>query len=938
MRKILTLSVVGVLLLFLSLPQVAQEKGPPNLEVFQLRGLQKPVQAIVDVFGIPHIYAKNAHDLYMVMGFIHARDRLFQMDVTRRTASGTLAELLGPPALKSDVMLRTMGLRRAAELSLAAFPPEAVAELQAYADGVNAYIAKATKEGKLPPEYKGLELTKIEPWTPVDSLVIGKAIVFQLSFDLDAANAPFMIECPPVLGKLVCLTLFLQDMFRSAPADPAASIPDAKDPASLPDVAGVGINEEDLQEYLSFIGEEGLKLAADYYEQVKDLDFFKPIINRTQGSNWFIVSGQNTVNGYPLFANDPHLQLSSPSVFYEVHQVIPGELNVYGVTFPGIPLVILGQTERIIWGATSNPMDVTDTFQEKIVVQDGKLFSFFRGQLEPLQMIPEAFKMNNIGDGVADTIVPVPPEAGVPQATLIIPRHGPVIMLDAKAGVALSVQYTGFYATRELMTFRIWNRAKNLEEFKEGLKYFDAGSQNWAYADVEGNIAYFTSAELPLREDLDAGVVHGGVYPIFPRDGTGTYLHQWIPQAERPADQAIPFRILPFEEMPQIVNPEKGFVVNANNDPIGNTLDNNPLNQKRKDGRGIFYLDYTYDMGFRAGRITELIKGALANKISLEDMKRFQGDVVQLLGRRFVPYILNAVAAAQASGAPKELASFAKDRNLLKAAQYLESWSFNTPTGIPEGFDYNDTAEVLLPPSPDEVRDSIATTIFNVWIGQFVKNTIDATLTELNIKATIPPTQFAIKALLQLLDNFEKNKGFGKTGLNFFLTDCPTFDFAVCRDFLILKSLQKALSLLKGDAFAPAFNRSSMLEDYRWGKLHRVTFEHILDGPFNIPAPPKPGFSTDGGIGVVDASEHDVRAAAADAFAFDGGPSRRIVAEVRPEGIKSYQVIPGGESGVLGARHFGDQLRMWLANEYHPVLITDHEVKGNAETYMDFWP
>jgi len=261
--------------------------------------------------------------------------------------------------------------------------------------------------------------------------------------------------------------------------------------------------------YLASLG-PALDLAQEYYNRVKSLDFFQPILRRrAMGSNWFLIAGENTVSGHPIIANDPHLALTNPAIFYEIHQVVPGELNVYGVTFAGIPIVIQGQNERIAWGSTMNPMDVTDTFKEKIVQQNGKLYTYFRGQLEPVQVIPEVFKVNVIGDRKPDNLVQV--AEGVPQATLVVPRHGLIINLDLESSTALSVQHTGFYATHELETFRIWNRARNLDDFIEGLQYFDFSSQNWAYADVEGNIAYFTSAELPLREDLEAGTVDGWI-------------------------------------------------------------------------------------------------------------------------------------------------------------------------------------------------------------------------------------------------------------------------------------------------------------------------------------------------------------------------------------------------------------------------------------------
>ena len=220
-------------------------------------------------------------------------------------------------------------------------------------------------------------------------------------------------------------------------------------------------------------------------------------------------------------------------------------------------------------------------------------------------------------------------------------NNGPIIQLDRAAGTALSVQYTGFSATRELDTFLIWDDARNLDDFRRGLQFFDVGGQNWAYADVQGNIAYFTSAELPLREDLQAGTVNG-LPPFFIRNGTGG--NEWLPARNPQPGQAIPYEILPYEEMPQVLNPPAGFFVNANNDPAGVTLDNDPLNQLRPGG-GIWYLNNGY-AGIRGGRITALIRAELAGDgtVSFADMQRIQADVALVDAQYFVPHLVKALA------------------------------------------------------------------------------------------------------------------------------------------------------------------------------------------------------------------------------------------------------------------------------------------------------
>lgn len=924
-----------LLFALLTLVATASPGSPVLLPPIVAEGLQERAFIITDPYGVPHVFARNAHDLYFVTGYLHARDRLFQMDLTRRQASGTLAELLGRNALESDVQLRTLGLRRAAEESAAALSAEAHAELQAYADGVNVFIRRAETSATLPPEYGLLELTDIEPWTIVDSLVIGKAIAFQLSFDLDAQETIAFMAYVQALSQagLDGAALFHQDLFRSAPANPAAVVPDAQGRRAMLNLAP--------PDPLPHLDQTTLELIGDYLRTIQDLPLFRPILSdQGLGSNWFLISGEHTASGFPMLANDPHLQLTNPSVFYEIDQKIARgktlELAVTGVTFPGVPYVILGQTDRIAWGATNNPMDVTDMYSERIVQgAEGRLFSLFRGEREPISVIPEQYRVNRVGDGTLDNVLAVPPSADVPPATLVIPRHGPIVNLDMETGEAVSVQYTGFFASHEVEAFRAWNRAQNLEAFEQGLKFFDFGSQNWAYADVEGNIAYFTSAELPLRSDLEQGFVDLAP-PFFIRDGTGNLQHEWLKDEERDPHQALPFQTLPFEEMPQIVNPPRGFIVSANNDPAGTTLDNDPLNQKRPSG-GIYYLNKTYDIGFRAGRLTELIQQELENDgtISVEDAQRFLADVTQLSGRRLAPFLIRAIETALSARAPQPLAQLARDPRLPRVLELLKGWSYATPTGLAEGYDFGKPAGQA--PTPQQINDSIATTLTNVWIGRMVRNTIDAVLNGISSQLPRPGSASAIKALIHLLESFESDQGVGASGVPFF--DVPNLDApaALERDLIILKSLQDALELLAGDAFAPAFGHSTNLNDYRWGKLHRIVFSHVLGGPLNLP-PDEKGFATDGGYQVPDASSFSVRASDANGFRFSSGPSRRYIAVLDPKGVRSFEVIPGGESGVPGTRHYGDQLPLWLSNEFHDLLVDLAEIVERGETWQDFIP
>lgn len=929
----------------------------------EIPALHSPVKVVRDVDGIPHITGNNEYDVVFVQGYLHAQDRFFQMDFSRRQASGTLAELLGPSALASDVQLRTFGLRRAAQLSLAALTPETKAGLQAYADGVNYFLATQP----LSPEYGLLETTQVDPWTPLDSVAIGKLIAFGLSFDLDIGTTEALLSYD-FAGQALGFdgtALFFEDLYRTQPFDPAATVPDAQAAA----VASASSQSKHAKKALPATSSTGKaaatgkpgkqlnpavkKLAEDYIERVKGIPLLENALKSTDkptGSNEWAVAPSRSASGKAMLANDPHLALNTPATWYQNHlRATPAGLDVVGSTFPGVPFVVLGQNQHIAWGATVNPMDVTDTFQEQVVPDASSpsgLSTVYLGTPEHLIPIPEVFRFNVVGDDEANNLVVVPPGSGsVPPATLIAPRrnNGPIISIDPATGFALSVQYTGFSPTRELDAFRSFNYAKGLDDFIDGLQFFDFGSQNFAYMDTDGNIAYFTSAEMPIREDLQAGTING-LPPYLIRNGSGG--NEWLPVSNPQPQQAVPYEILPFDEMPKLINPPNGYFINANNDPTGNTRDNNAFNELRPGG-GIFYLNPGYAIGTRAGRITQGFEERLASgPLSREDMEEIQADVILLDAQVFAPLILAAFGNAQSDGANPLLVALAADPRVAEAVGRLAAWDYSTPTGVPEGYDASDEDGDRGAPSAAEIEHSIAATIYSVWRGQMIGNTIDTVLDTIGLPR--PPSSLSMTALRNLFDKYDTQSGFGASGLNFF--NVPgVADPLARRDILVLKSVQDALDLLAGPQFAEAFGGSTDQNDYRWGRLHRIVLDHPLGPPFDTPPaggafppsfPDLRGLAVDGGFGVVDASSHSARANGSNDFMFGSGPSRRYIGESSraPRGIDGQTTLPGGVSGVLGSPLYANILGRWLTNDYYDIRQRNSDVKQNAATTLKFVP
>lgn len=911
-------------------------------EDYSFPGLSAAVEVTEDQYGVPTIKGESEHDVAFVQGYIHARDRFFQMDYFRKVAQGRLAELVGEPALPTDIQLRTLGLGRAALVSWQKADAETRGLLQAYANGVNTWLAN----NPLPPEYTVLELTKTETWTPYDSLSYVKLLAWDLSFDLDI-DATIDLGTYQYVGQVAGFdgtALFFEDTNRSQPIDGRVSVP-----GFLGSIGGIGQSSTesvssavtkartDESGVTRAVPESTLLMALNVKSRYEASPILSQALNpreRVKGSNEWAVSGAHTENGYPLVANDPHLALNTPSTFYEsnlVHEMGEDSYSVGGVQFPGAPGIIQGCNDWLCWGSTVHPMDVTDVFQDEVLTNALGLatHTVHSGEAEPLNLAFQSFFVNVVGDATPDNIVRG--NVGYTQGaiTFISPRRNNGSLLDLDGNSALFVQYTGWGPTQEMKFIRDMDRARNMDEFKLALQYFDVGSQNWIYGDVEGNIGYFTSAENPLRADLASGTVDGGVPPWIIRDGTGALNHEWLPLMNPQVGQAIPFEMLPYSEMPQTVNPEWGYIANANNDPIGTTLDNNPLNQLRPGGNGIYYLNPGY-ADYRQGRVDRELKAMVdsGTPVTIEDMKVLQGNVQMLDAELTLPTLLGIMAQVPVpSGSMME-----------QALGVLSTWDYSAPTGLAEGWDAGDDPGMAVEPDAIEVRNSAAATVFAMWRSMLIRNTIDATLTAYGLGDNLPGSSAAQRAFSYHLLNYSTNGGVGASGINFFSQGLGE---------TVAGSLQMALEQLQSEEFAPAFASSDNILDYRWGKLHRIVFDHPLGAdPFNIPngggfmdlAPGLPGLARQGGYDVVDASSHSTRADNLNDFMFGGGPNRRFVGEMTLAGVDGYETIPGGQSGVFFMPNYSSQLPLWLTNSYHPLAVGADDGDAAAVVSYTFGP
>jgi len=908
-------------------------------EDFNFPGLSGTVTVTEDQYGIPTIKGESELDVVFVQGYLHARDRFFQMDRDRKGAAGRAAELLGSAALASDVQTRNLGLARAAAKTWSALDDETKGWLQAYANGVNTYL----QNNPLPPEYTVLELTKTDPWTPLDSVLIGKGLAAGFSLGFDDVQSTIKLGAYSAVGAIAGFNgpaLFFEDTHRSQPPDDRVTDPDF--------LTGGAASTESVQPRVSktqsvkhvgddTVSEKTFVMAQRVMDKINNAPLTLKYLQsqeQANGSNAWMVSGAHTASGNAMIANDPHLTMDTPAIWYEAHLVFDKdgeEWHVNGVNPPGEPGALLGCNNNACWGMTVNPLDVTDFFQEEFLTNALGLptHSLYKGNPEPIHQVFNSWFVNVVGDGVTDNLQRADVGYLDGAITLVIPRRndGPVVDIDGSSG--LSLAYTGFRDTYELTMFRKLDLASNMEEFTEALQYFDIGVQNVYRADVDGNIAWFTTSEKPMREDL-ANFTIDGLPPWFIRDGTGAAANEWLPVMNPQPHQALDFEILPFDEMPHMVNPAKGYVTNANNDPVGVTLDNVPYNQVRPNGNGLYYLNSHY-AAYRMGRVDREVRKLVdsGTPITPDDFKRIQANVNLLDAELVLPTLLGIMSQVPVPpGSP-----------MAQALDVLSTWDYSAHTGITEGWDAGDDPLYPSVPDNDEIRNSAAATVWAMWRSMLVRNTINATLTAYGLGGEyLPPSGLAYDAFKYHLEHYPTNHGVGASGINFFSQGLAE---------TVAGSLQMALDRLASDEFAPAFANSTDVMDYAWGKLHRIVFNHTFGSdPFDIPngggftdlAPDLPGLARQGGYEAVDASSHSATANSLNGFMFGHGPSRRFVGDMSPMGVEAQEAIPGGQSGVYYSPNYSSQLPLWLTNSYHDMALSDAEAAAVAVSMTTFGP
>ena len=886
----------------------------PVTGMLNLPGLDAPVDVAVDTYGWAHVRATTLHDAMYVQGYLQARERMPQMDILRRLASGTLGERFGvvsAAAVESDIAFRVVGLRRAADAIWATMqtgsPGRGRLALEAFSAGVNEYLrGLRAREYDAPPD-TGLVLDDTTAdWTPVDSLVIGRYQSYSLSYtgDRDVARSHVLDQVQTVFGGADATTAADRYARRDVGADLLPWRPPSAT-AVLPDAAAAGAADTyRAPTQRAVLPASVYAHAQGFFDRVRE--GFGWWGDDSRGSNNWVLTPGITRSHHPVLANDPHLALRSPAIWWGTHLTVTGgadAVDVAGTTFPGVPGVVIGFNDRLAWGVTTAYHDVTDAYRETITpgTNGAPDTVLFRGAQVPITIVHE-----RVADGTGGTI---------DAAIEVVPHHGPIVptirngrIVPRTDTTAISVRWTGADPTDEIGVFLGLCYARSAAEARASIARFGVGAQNFIYADVDGNTGFFARAVVPTRA---AGALSWrrdnlrGTNPctVLPGTGdaewTGTVADAQLPHAEG--------------------SPQRPFIVTANNDQLGTTFDGNPFDAPT-------YLGCDYASGWRAERITQRLTD-LHDQAAVEDMITVQSDHTVLAGARFRPFLARAFARLEAEwttpGTNADLRALAvtlqpQQVALRDASMRIAAWSLDGASGV--GTTVTDAQRA----------DSVATTIFHGWLSRVIRGSLGDELGALGGVSVD-----GVRVVLNLLERPADLAARDATGESVLWDDLGT-PATESRDAVLLRALADALTDLG------TLTHAASPAGWTWGALHTVRFTTFIPGTDRVLSIPAVGdalfpngFPRPGGVDVVDASGPGLGGSD---YSYGSGPSQRFSVELAPDGPRAFNALPGGQTIDHGSRHFRDEAALWQDNRVHPVPFHERDVAAQSEGHLRVLP
>jgi penicillin G amidase len=562
---VIIVALVGLVMVRRPFPQTSGSITVPDLHA--------PVEVVRDQYGIPHIYAENEHDLFFAQGYVEAQDRFWQMEVWRYISQGRLSEITGASTVEADTFIRTMGWNRLGREVLAYHEqetPHLMPILDAYSAGVNAYIEENQNALSINYTILGLvnEPWEIEPWTPLHSVNWGIVMANDLSGNW--RSELWRVELIKAVGEETADLLTPRYLYDQRPVIAPSAETAVSTQTSNPTIDWARVNTSLAGSLLAngFIGAPAFA-----------------------GSNNWVVGGQHTASGLPLLANDPHLGIQLPSIWYQVGLHAPG-WDVVGFSFAGVPGVIVGHNGRIAWGVTNVGLDSQDLYIIRPNPDDSHQYEYM-GEWRDMEIIEETIKVN----GGEDVVIQV-------RLTHFGPIINDGVVAAQEVEDLLAFRWTAQDRPRLFQSVLMLNQASNFEEFREALRYWDTPTQNIVYADVEGNIGYQMPGLVPIRRNGD------GLLPV----PGWTDAYEWAGW-------------VPYEELPMLYNPPQGYIVTANNAVV--------------DEGYPYLISHYWAEGDRAQRIEDMITAVIdaGGQLDWVEFGRIHNDSYSLLADSYLPLL-----------------------------------------------------------------------------------------------------------------------------------------------------------------------------------------------------------------------------------------------------------------------------------------------------------
>jgi penicillin amidase len=904
------------------------ESSPMILTGATIPGLTAPVTVQYDAQDIPHVNCAQAIDCLAVQGYLQARDRLFPMEFLRHVADSNLSAMIGVAGLSQDVQIRNLFVTRAghplAQDLAAAMDPTTRGLLDAFLGGVNAYIGylqQTQGDQPLGGEYQQLPYpltpNDLQMWTEEDTLALARLEQFQLSETIgeESGYGTFAAAFGPTSDRTIAWIRAAAPTTEQAHtlAETAFTSNVVRKPIAVKATAPNNMAPWGSQ--LAQIRDSMLALNSK----------LRPLRSAVGSNNW-AVSAAKSKTGVSMVANDPHLGLQYPPLFYlstMTSQNPADNLNLAGGSFPGLPGALVGRGANVGWGVTVVGYDVTDLYLETLdenpatcpAIAAGVPCVKFNGASVTPVVVPETY-MVRVGPGPAGLVKSTTLSLGAsapPPAVLIVPQHGPIISLDATGGTAVSVRWTGQEGnTQDIKAIWGLNTATDVDSAMAALAYFSTGAQNFVLSDDQGNIAYDPHALVPVRNFADARTAQFSptTPPWFPLPGSGTPNVEWGDGSDNCAAGAGVAAAcwIADADLPQGKNPDKGYFFTANADPTNTGSNGGGVSDGNSPLSFPPYLSFDWDdsSGFRATRIDEMLNDTITanGSVGLADMEAIQSDHYSRPGKAFVDIIDTLTLT---------------NTDAMSAKTILDTWEgagFDCPSGL-LGSDPNESP---VDPTMSVVENSSGCFLFHAFLRDLLSNVFIDDISLIGAQLDDNVVQ-ATKAMLYMLGPSPA----GTTFCDDVDSTGATIATHTCEE-QVETALAQAFEQLTGSI-------SENPTDWVWGRVHTLQPVPLLALVTNgyEPGP----FARPGGLFTVDVGAPSQETSSGLSFPYASGGNVRHISVMDPATPVVKMQLPGperdGPDTIIGP----DLLGQWVLNEYFDFAFGDqiNSVAVSTQTF-----